>query len=216
MSILVACLFPLLASAQLVGTEVPEEHPSFTWSRCSSSSCTDVAGSIVLDAEHRWLRVNDTSYASCFEYSRSVIDGGAIWLNCDSNEDCTAKCALEGGDYAYTGMMDFEDERSLSMKYHFYKDFSNTVNLRAYLLEEENKYQMFTLLDNEVAFDVDLSKVPCGLNAALRFVAMDADGGTAKYPTQKAGAKYGTGYCDAQCPQSLRYVAGEVCSLVRC
>lgn len=27
---------------------------------------------------------------------------------------------------------------------------------------------------------------------------MDADGGMARFPTNKAGAKYGTGYCDSQ------------------
>jgi cellulose 1,4-beta-cellobiosidase len=29
---------------------------------------------------------------------------------------------------------------------------------------------------------------------------MEADGGKAKFPQNKAGAAYGTGYCDAQCP----------------
>ena len=39
---------------------------------------------------------------------------------------------------------------------------------------------------------------------------MDADGGLAKYPTNKAGAPYGTGYCDAQCPRDLKFIAGKV------
>jgi cellulose 1,4-beta-cellobiosidase len=38
---------------------------------------------------------------------------------------------------------------------------------------------------------------------------MDADGGLAKYTTNKAGAKYGTGYCDAQCPQDLKFINGQ-------
>jgi cellulose 1,4-beta-cellobiosidase len=45
-------------------------------------------------------------------------------------------------------------------------------------------------------FDVDGSKLRCGLNGALYFVEMGEDGGMAKYATNKAGAKYGTGYCD--------------------
>ena len=53
-------------------------------------------------------------------------------------------------------------------------------------------------LGMQFTFDVDVSKLPCGLNGALYFVQMDADGGKAKYPTNTAGAKYGTGYCDAQ------------------
>jgi hypothetical protein len=31
-----------------------------------------------------------------------------------------------------------------------------------------------------------------------------------KYSTNKAGAKYGTGYCDAQCPRDLKFINGEV------
>jgi hypothetical protein len=50
----------------------------------------------------------------------------------------------------------------------------------------------------------------CGINGALYFVKMDADGGLAKYPTNKAGAPYGTGYCDAQCPRDLKFIAGKV------
>lgn len=39
---------------------------------------------------------------------------------------------------------------------------------------------------------------------------MDADGGEAKYSGNKAGAKYGTGYCDSQCPRDLKFINGEV------
>lgn len=78
-----------------------------------------------------------------------------------------------------------------------------------YLMASDTKYQMFTLLGNEFTFDVDVSKLGCGLNGALYFVSMDEDGGMAKYSTNKAGAKYGTGYCDAQCPRDLKFINGE-------
>ena len=42
---------------------------------------------------------------------------------------------------------------------------------------------------------------------------MEADGGMSKYSGNKAGAKYGTGYCDAQCPHDIKFINGEVCSL---
>ncbi|KAG8927314.1 hypothetical protein FRC02_008301 [Tulasnella sp. 418] len=42
---------------------------------------------------------------------------------------------------------------------------------------------------------------------------MDADGGIQKYPGNKAGAKYGTGYCDAKCPRNLRFINGEANTL---
>jgi cellulose 1,4-beta-cellobiosidase len=70
---------------------------------------------------------------------------------------------------------------------------------------------MFKFTGNqEFTFDVDVSNLPCGFNGALYFVSMDADGGLKKYPTNKAGAKYGTGYCDAQCPRDLKFINGEV------
>lgn len=56
---------------------------------------------------------------------------------------------------------------------------------------------MFKLKAREFTFDVDVSNLPCGVNGALYFVEMDADGGKSKFPTNKGGAKYGTGYCDA-------------------
>merc|ERR1712176_150347 len=58
-------------------------------------------------------------------------------------------------------------------------------------------------------FDVDVSQLPCGLNGALYFVEMEQDGGKSKYPNNNAGAAYGTGYCDAQCPHDIKFINGE-------
>lgn len=68
---------------------------------------------------------------------------------------------------------------------------------------------MFNLTNSEFSFDVDVSKLPCGLNGALYFTSMDADGGLSKYAGNKAGAKYGTGYCDSQCPRDLKFINGK-------
>ena len=38
---------------------------------------------------------------------------------------------------------------------------------------------------------------------------MDADGGLARFSGNKAGAKYGTGYCDSQCPRDIKFIDGE-------
>lgn len=69
---------------------------------------------------------------------------------------------------------------------------------------------MFNLLNREFTFDVDVSKVPCGVNGAVYFSEMDEDGGMARFPGNKAGAKYGTGYCDSQCPGDIKFINGEV------
>lgn len=91
---------------------------------------------------------------------------------------------------------------------------STNVGSRTYLIAagSTTKYQMFQLLGQESTFDVDVSNLPCGLNGALYFSEMEEDGGMGKFPTNKAGAKYGTGYCDAQCPQDIKFINGEVLS----
>jgi cellulose 1,4-beta-cellobiosidase len=80
----------------------------------------------------------------------------------------------------------------------------SNVGNRLYILDGDN-YYLFKLKNREFSVDVDVSTLPCGLNGALYFVEMEADGG-AKYPNNKAGAKYGTGYCDAQCPKDSKWV----------
>lgn len=88
--------------------------------------------------------------------------------------------------------------------------YATNVGSRLYLMDTDTSYQQFNLLNQEFTFDVDVSNLPCGLNGALYFVAMDKDGGMAKYSTNKAGAKYGTGYCDSQCPRDLKFINGMV------
>ena len=39
---------------------------------------------------------------------------------------------------------------------------------------------------------------------------MEQDGGLASYPGNEAGAKYGTGYCDSQCPRDIKFIGGVV------
>ena len=81
---------------------------------------------------------------------------------------------------------------ALTLKYVTKGTYSTNIGSRTYLMENENKYQMFNLIGKEFTFDVDVSKLPCGLNGALYFVEMASDGGLGK-GNNKAGAKYGTG-----------------------
>lgn len=66
---------------------------------------------------------------------------------------------------------------------------------------------MFYLLNRELSFDVDMSSMGCGMNSALYFSAMQEDGNTAAGYT---GARYGTGYCDAQPAQPDRPACEEM------
>ena len=77
-------------------------------------------------------------------------------------------------------------------------------------MASDSKYAMFTLMNNEFAFDVDLSQVECGMNSALYFVPMKEDGGLSDESNNAAGAKYGVGYCDAQCARDLKFINGKV------
>jgi len=85
--------------------------------------------------------------------------------------------------------------------------YSTNIGSRVYLLSSPTTYQTFNMKNQEFTFDVDMSNLPCGLNGALYFVEMPADGGMTG--GNKAGAKYGTGYCDTQCPHDLKFINGE-------
>ncbi|KAM7208219.1 Exoglucanase 1 [Naviculisporaceae sp. PSN 640] len=202
------------ANAQQVGTFNREIHPKLQWSKCTPSSgsvpsCQTVEGEITLDSNYRWLHSTEgLGYTNCFD-----TDQWATWSGgCNSTQECTEKCALEGASYdprtgqGGNGIKVVND--SLSMKLVIRGDFWEQIGSKFYLLADQHRYEMFTLLGNEFTFDVNLSTVGCGVNAALRFVAMDEDGGMKKFPGNKAGAEYGTGYCDSKCPRNERYVGG--------
>ena len=91
-------------------------------------------------------------------------------------------------------------------------DFAQSLASRVFVLEEgsEDRYKMWRVLNREVAFEVDVSSVPCGIGANVYFVGMEADGGLGR-EGNRAGARYGTGYCDAGCRKNMRFVGGEVC-----
>lgn len=81
---------------------------------------------------------------------------------------------------------------SITLKFVTVGQYATNVGSRLYLLASDTEYQEFSLLNKEFTFDVDVSNLPCGLNGAVYFVAMAADGGMSQYPGNKAGAKYGS------------------------
>lgn len=128
---------------------------------------------------------------------------------CPDDATCAANCALDGADYSGTYGITASGN-ALTLKFVTTGTATN-VGSRVYLMASDTEYELFKVLNKEFTFDVDVSNLPCGLNGALYFSEMDADGGMAKYPTNKAGAKYGTGYCDSQCPRDLKFISGSVC-----
>jgi cellulose 1,4-beta-cellobiosidase len=67
---------------------------------------------------------------------------------------------------------------------------------------------MFKLVNKEFTIDVDVSKLPCGINGALYFVEMPHNGDKG-VGNNNAGSPYGTGYCDAQCPHDIKFIKGK-------
>ncbi|KAK4111369.1 glycoside hydrolase family 7 protein [Canariomyces notabilis] len=191
-----------LAAAQQVGKETTETHPKMTWQRCSAGgSCTTVNGEVTIDSNWRWVH-DKNGYTNCYN--------GNSWNStiCKDPQGCASNCAVDGANYAGTYGASTSGN-ALTLKFVTKGEYSTNIGSRLYLMASSSKYQMFTLLGNEFTFDVDTSKLGCGLNGALYFVSMDEDGGASKYPGNKAGAKYGTGYCDAQCPRDLKFINGE-------
>ncbi|KAL3421779.1 glycoside hydrolase family 7 protein [Phlyctema vagabunda] len=204
-SLALSSLF-VAARAQQAGTSTPETHPPLTVSQCTASGCTTSAASIVLDANWRWLHETG-GYTNCYT--------GNTWDEsiCTDGVTCAENCALEGADY--TGVYGIEASGDALTLSFVTKGANTNVGSRTYLMEagSTDTYQLLKLKNQEFTFDVDVSNLPCGLNGALYFSAMQSDGGLAKYATNKAGAEYGTGYCDAQCPRDIKFINGEANSV---
>ncbi|KAI1075589.1 glycoside hydrolase family 7 protein [Whalleya microplaca] len=201
LSLVVSAAVLGLASAQQVGDQTAETHPKLTWSKCTApGSCTETNAEVTIDSNWRWLHG--------LEGTENCYDGNEWTSECSTAEDCATQCAIEGADYGTTYGASTSGD-ALTLKFVTKHEYGTNIGSRFYLMNGADKYQTFTLRDNEFTFDVDLSTVDCGLNAALYFVAMEEDGGMASYSTNKAGAKYGTGYCDAQCARDLKFVGGK-------
>ncbi|KAF8148454.1 cellobiohydrolase I [Crassisporium funariophilum] len=200
---LIAFTFIAIALGQQVGTYQAEAHPKLPWQKCTKSGgCTTVAnGQIVLDANWRWVHHKD-GYTNCYT--------GNAWNNtvCPDGLTCANNCAVDGADYSGTYGITTSGN-ALTLKFVTSNANGKNVGSRVYLMASESSYEMFKLANQEFTFDVDVSKLPCGLNGAVYFSQMDADGGMAKHASNKAGAKYGTGYCDSQCPRDIKFISGE-------
>jgi cellulose 1,4-beta-cellobiosidase len=190
-----------IASAQQIGTITAESHPPLSWQTCAAGGdCTTNQGSIVLDSNWRW--VHNSAGQNCYD--------GNTWVTsiCDTDTSCAEDCYLDGADYESTyGITTTTDE----VRLNFVTQNSNGANVgsRVYLMASTTEYEIFHLLNQEFTFTVDAANLPCGLNGAVYFVVMDADGGKSEFTNDVAGAEYGVGYCDSQCPRDLKFIEGQ-------
>ncbi|KAJ3775865.1 cellulase CEL7A [Lentinula raphanica] len=200
---LIAFTYLAVVYGQQAGTLTAETHPPLTWEQCTAAgSCTSQSSAVVLDANWRWLH-DVNSATNCYT--------GNTWdaTLCPDPTTCAANCALDGADYEGTYGVSTSGN-ALTLKFVTQSAQTN-VGSRLYLMApgSTTEYQTFQLVNQEFTFDVDVSQLPCGLNGAVYFSQMDADGGMARFSGNKAGAKFGTGYCDSQCPHDIKFIDGE-------
>lgn len=183
-------LFLSFASAQTPGAS-QEVHPKLqTWTCTVAGGCVIQERAVVLDALSHPVHQVANANLDC-----GVWGSAPNTTVCPDEESCAKNCIVEGiSDYAPYGVS--TDGGSLSL--HQLNESGSTVSPRIYLLNPEGeKYEMLKLTGNELAFDVDTSKLPCGMNGALYLSEMEESGGQSDL--NPGGAAYGTGYCDAQC-----------------
>jgi cellulose 1,4-beta-cellobiosidase len=190
-----------LADAQSAGTMTAERHPALTFSECDVNGCSPKQGAVTIDANWRWTHSTSGS-TNC--YTGNAWDSSL----CPDAATCTANCVIEGADSEYQNTYGVKAAAStLELDFVTQGQYSKNIGSRTYLMDSDESYMLFKLKNKEFTYTVDDSNLGCGLNGALYFVQMDADGGKAKYGN--AGAKYGTGYCDAQCPHDLKFINGQ-------
>lgn len=180
-----AWLLARQAVAQGIGNS--DTHPQLTTERCTKAGgCVRQNTSIVLDASFHPLRQVDGT-SSCGGY-----DGALNKELCPDHEACAKNCVFDGADYEGNGVL--ADGNILTLNMYGERDGKlATLSPRVYLLDaKEDDYEILHLKNQEISFDVDVSKLT-GARSALN----------------PAGAKYGTGYCDAQCP-NLPFINGVV------
>ena len=96
--------------------------------------------------------------------------------------------AVEGADssdwsstYGVTG----DGSGGITLQFVTVGQYSTNIGSRMFMLDESgDNYYMFKLKNKEFTMDVDTSQLPCGLNGAVYFVEMEADGGL-HYPSNK-------------------------------
>lgn len=204
-SLLSIYLLLISLNAQGTGTQKQEYHLPLTIQECQNGgSCSPKSTKVTLDSNWRWTH-SSNGYQNC--YTGNQWDSNL----CPNVAACTSNCVLEGvtsDDWSSPyGVHSTGD--ALTLNFVTNGPYSKNIGSRNYLLEDDENYYMFQLKNREFTFDVDLSNMPCGLNSALYFVGMEKDGGKSKYPTNKGGAKYGEGYCDAQCPHDIKWINGQ-------
>jgi len=207
LAILALAFGPQVALGQLAGTMV-EGPPPVTVAHCTKAGgCVLHDANATMDANWRWIHgvqcSGEGAYRQCSSGANCYTSSNWDKSQCPDPKTCAENCALE----AITAA-EYSGTYGVSMipggvKLKFMT--GQNAGSRLYLTEGD-KFKLFRLKNREFSFDVDVSELHCGLNGAVYFSEMAEDGG--KGGRNKAGARFGTGYCDAQCPHDVKFMDG--------
>ncbi|KAF5590036.1 endoglucanase type C [Fusarium pseudoanthophilum] len=169
-----------------------EQHPKLETYRCTKAAgCKKQTNYIVADAGMH--NIHQKNGAGCGDWGQKPNATA-----CPDEASCAKNCILSGMDsnaYKNAGITTSGNKLRLQQLIN-----NQLVSPRVYLLEKnKKKYEMLHLTGTEFSFDVEMEKLPCGMNGALYLSEMPQDGGKSTSKNSKAGAYYGAGYCDAQC-----------------
>merc|ERR1712102_203081 len=181
-----------------------EGNPTMTLKECTlTGGCTASQAKLTLDANWRWIHAT-SGYENCYT--------GDTWNSdyCSDPNQCAQNCVLEGVSsekYENTyGIQQVQD--GVKLRFVSEHEYGVNVGSRLYVMDDNDNYKLFYLKNREFSFEVDVSELQCGMNGAMYFCEMPGNGGKG-IGNNNAGAKYGTGYCDAQCPHDIKFIDGE-------
>merc|ERR1712176_1727702 len=193
-----------LVNGQQAGYLEQEGNPTMTLKECTiEGGCTSRQAKLTLDANWRWIHAT-SGYENCYS--------GDSWSSqyCSDPNQCAQNCALEGvSSEKYENTYGIEQIQD-GVKLNFVTEHEYGVNVgsRLYSIEDDENYKLFYLKNHEFSYEVDVSELQCAINRAMYFVEMSENGGKGM-GNNNAGAKYGTGYCDAQCFHDIKFIDSE-------
>jgi len=159
---------------------------------CSANGCHGEAAYTTIDLNWRWLHANSEN---CF------LEGGWNPKYCSDPNSCAQNCVVDGVEAAFYPVGYGVSSAPGGIRMEF--QTGTNIGSRMYVLDSgAATYKLFKLKNREFAIDIDVSSLGCGVNAAVYLVGMD------QFGSGSAGARYGAGYCDAQCPKTLKFVDG--------
>ena len=150
----------LLPLAQKFGHQTPEFHPSMPIKHCTKAlGCKSEQTKATIDSNWRWTHKTGTT-DNCYTGN----EWNTTFCPADDSKTCTQNCALDGVDettWHCTYGIDWDESVGM-MNFSFVTQgpYSRNVGGRTYLMEDDDNYKMFKLLDQEFTFTVSAGGLP--------------------------------------------------------